>query len=157
MLDYWSLLFSPLRLRVVLWPPSMWRSRSFPYRVVAYFALEIRLYSRLQCQDVAGHQSRWVNRRRGCQKGHITQHNTQPWVFHLKLFCLMASVLPYAAIPSSHTPSIPPLTHPRAVLRYYRCRSLKDQKHSERRQARQTLHRPVGQTKCAIAMNATAQ
>lgn len=128
-----------------------------PTAQLPFLRLKSGFYSRLQCQDVAGHQSRWVCRRRGCQKGHITQHNTQPWVFHLKLYCLMASVLPYAAIPTSSTPPIPPLTRSRAVLRYHRCRSLKDQKHPERWQARQTLYRPVGQTKCAILPHATAQ
>lgn len=57
--------------------------------------------------------------------------------------------LPHAVNPS--------LTHSRAVLRYHWCRSLKDQEHPERWQARQTLYRSVGQTKCAIPSHATAQ
>jgi hypothetical protein len=48
-------------------------------------------------------------------------------------------------------------TFKRAVLRYHRRRPLKDQKHSERWQACQTLRRPVGQAKCASATLATPQ
>lgn len=84
-------------------------------------------------------------RRRGAR--HSSQHNSTMGV-------PFEALLPYgiclAVCDSICLHSIALADEIGTVLRYHRCRSFQDQTHAERRQACQTLSRPVGQTKCAI-------
>lgn len=85
-------------------------------------------------------------RRRGCRAQSSLHNCTMGVPFEALLPYGICLAVRFSLSTPTPTPSLTPIP---SVLRYHRRRPLQDQKHAERRKARQTLHRPVGQTKCA--------